>query len=213
MTLPNAPFVVIAGNIGVGKSTLVVRLTQLWDWQAAFEPNDMNPYLGDFYSDMPRWAFNSQVFFLSKRLEQHNRICATAQPTLQDRSVYEDAEIFARNLHERGQLTGRDWDTYYSLYRTMSEIIRPPDLVVYLRASVETLLSRVVRRGRDYERDISVRYLEQLNRLYDDWAGRFSLAPLVVVGANELNWADPASDIGLKVVSEVIQSRLKPTGS
>ena len=129
---------------------------------------------------------------------------------VQDRSVYEDAEIFARNLHERGQLTGRDWDTYYSLYRTMSEIIRPPDLVVYLRASVETLLSRVVRRGRDYERDISVRYLEQLNRLYDDWAARFSLAPLVVVGANELNWADPASDIGLKVVGDIIQARLKP---
>jgi deoxyadenosine/deoxycytidine kinase len=204
----HAPFVVIAGNIGVGKSTLVARLARQWHWQAAHEPNDENPYLADFYADMPRWAFQSQTFFLSQRLKQHNRICNANQPTLQDRSVYEDAEIFARNLHNQGHLTGRDWDTYYGLYQTMAEIIRPPDLVVYLRASVETLQARVARRGRDYERAIPADYLNRLSDLYDDWAKHFTLAPLVVVGSNELNWADPASDLGLRAVSQVILARL-----
>jgi deoxyadenosine/deoxycytidine kinase len=202
-----APFVVIAGNIGVGKSTLVARLAQSWGWQAAHEPNDENPYLADFYSDMRAWGFHSQVFFLGKRLEQHNRICRDGLATLQDRSVYEDAEIFARNLHLQGHLAGRDWSTYYDLYRTMADIIRPPDLVVYLRASVDTLLTRVAQRNRVYEREIPPVYLAQINALYDDWAQQFTLAPLCVVEADELNWAD--GDDGLNVVAGLIASKVR----
>jgi deoxyadenosine/deoxycytidine kinase len=202
----SAPFVVIAGNIGVGKSTLVARLAALWGWQAAHEPNDESPYLADFYADMRAWAFHSQVFFLTRRLEQHNRICAGDAPTLQDRSVYEDAEIFARNLHAQGHLAGRDWATYFDLYTTMAQIIRPPDLIVYLRASVETLQARIAQRGRDYERDIPADYLARLNALYDDWAARPGVAPLQTIDANDLNWSE--GDAGLNTVAALIEASL-----
>lgn len=207
--LSPAPFVVIAGNIGVGKSTLVSRLASRWGWHAAHEPNDANPYLADFYRDMPAWGFHSQIFFLSKRLEQHNRICHGPSPTLQDRSVYEDAEVFARNLHRQGHLAGRDWATYYDLYRTMAEIIRPPDLVVYLRASVDTLLARVAHRNRDYEQSIPAEYIAQINVLYESWASSFTLAPLCVIEANGLDWtgAGPGED-GLDVVANAIHTHI-----
>lgn len=189
-----APFIVIAGNIGVGKSTLVRRLAGRWGWHAAHEPNDANPYLADFYRDMRTWGFHSQIFFLGKRLEQHNRICRDTLPTLQDRSVYEDAEIFARNLHLQGHLTGRDWTTYYDLYRTMAEIIQPPDLVVYLRASVDTLLARVAQRNREYEKTIPADYIAQINALYESWASGFTLAPLCVIEADGLDWTGASPD-------------------
>jgi deoxyadenosine/deoxycytidine kinase len=199
----SAPFVVIAGNIGVGKSTLVARLSQQLGWQAAHEPNDENPYLADFYTDMPRWAFHSQVFFLTRRLEQHNRIVLAQRPTLQDRSVYEDAEIFARALHTQGSLTGRDWALYHDLYQTMARIIRPPDLVIYLRASIDTLLARIAQRGRDYERGIARGYLETLNGLYDAWAAGFSRAPLRIIEADRLDWSGPDNG-GLEHIRAVI---------
>jgi deoxyadenosine/deoxycytidine kinase len=199
-----APFVIVAGNIGVGKSTLVARLAARWGWHAAHEPNDENPYLTDFYTDMRAWSFHSQVFFLTRRLEQHNRICADNKPTLQDRSVYEDAEVFARNLHAQGNLSGRDWDTYYALYSTMAQIIRPPDLVVYLRASVDTLTTRIAQRGRDYERSIPVSYLAQLNTLYEEWVSRFTLARVRVVEADTLNWAD--GDEGILQIANLIEA-------
>jgi deoxyadenosine/deoxycytidine kinase len=201
--MKHAPFVVVAGNIGVGKSTLVARLARRLDWQAAHEPNDENPYLADFYQDMPRWGFHSQVFFLTRRLEQHNRIVLAQRPTLQDRSVYEDAEIFARALHAQDSLTGRDWALYCDLYQTMAEIIRPPDLVIYLRASVDTLLARIAQRGREYERGIARGYLETLNSLYDAWAGRFSRAPLRVIEADLLDWSGSQVD-SLDHIHEVI---------
>ncbi len=203
----SAPFVVIAGNIGVGKSTLVERLAELWGWHAAYEPNDENPYLADFYKDMRAWSFQSQVFFLTRRLEQHNHITAQNLPTLQDRSVYEDAEVFARNLHRSGHLAGRDWDTYYALYTTMAQIIRPPDLIVYLRASVETLSARVAQRGRDYERNIPASYLAQLNTLYDDWVSRCRLARVRIVEADALNWADDTA--ALAQIADLIHTEVK----
>lgn len=202
-----APFVVIAGNIGVGKSTLVAHLAQRWGWHAAHEPNDDNPYLPDFYKDMRAWAFHSQVFFLTRRLEQHNQICADARPTLQDRSVYEDAEIFARTLHAQNHLTGRDWTLYFDLYTTMSAIIRPPDLVVYLRAGVDTLLGRIAQRGREYERDIAREYLEQLNGFYDHWAAGFSRATVRTIDADSLDWSTLHSD-GLARVAHEIETAL-----
>jgi deoxyadenosine/deoxycytidine kinase len=202
-----APFVIIAGNIGVGKSTLVSRLSAAWGWSAAHEPNDENPYLADFYADMRAWAFHSQVFFLTKRLEQHNLICLSDAPTLQDRSVYEDAEVFARNLHAQGHLAGRDWHTYHDLYTTMAQIIRPPDLVVYLGASVETLLTRVAQRGRDYERDIPPVYLAQINALYDEWAERFTLAPVLRIESDMLNWSEDGTDF--EQVAGLIHARVR----
>ena len=210
LDLSTAPFVVIAGNIGVGKSTLVSRLAGRWSWHAAHEPNDANPYLADFYRDMPTWGFHSQIFFLSKRLEQHNRICHGAFPTLQDRSVYEDAEIFARNLHLQGHLAGRDWATYNDLYRTMAEIIRPPDLVVYLRASVDTLLARVAQRSRDYEKAIPAAYIAQINALYESWASSFRRAPLCEINADSLDWTGASSDNDdLDTVADVIRAHLR----
>jgi deoxyadenosine/deoxycytidine kinase len=200
-------FVVIAGNIGVGKSTLVARLAQQWGWQAAHEPNAANPYLADFYQDMARWGFHSQIFFLGKRLEQHNTICSGISrgdlSVLQDRSVYEDAEIFARNLFNQGHISPRDWQTYYDLYQTMAQIIQPPNLVVYLRASVDTLSQRVAQRNRDYERHIPREYLAQVNALYDDWAARFTRSPLITIEADTLNWANGSGD--LEVVAEKIR--------
>jgi deoxyadenosine/deoxycytidine kinase len=197
-------FVVIAGNIGVGKSTLVARLAQRWGWQAAHEPNAANPYLADFYKDMARWGFHSQIFFLGKRLEQHNTICLGDCSVLQDRSVYEDAEIFARNLFNQGHISSRDWQTYYELYQTMAQIIQPPDLVVYLRASVDTLSQRVTQRNRDYERSIPREYLSQINALYEDWAARFALSPLITIQADALNWAN-GDDRDLNLVAQEIQ--------
>lgn len=156
------------------------------------------------------WSFHSQIFFLSKRLEQHNRICHNARPALQDRSVYEDAEIFARNLHLQGHLTGRDWATYYDLYRTMAEIIRPPDLVVYLRASVDTLLARVAQRNRDYEKAIPPDYIAQINALYEAWASGFSLASLCVIDSDNLDWTGSERDSDdLDAVAGAIRARLR----
>ncbi len=197
-----APFVVVAGNIGVGKSTLVRGLARLWGWQAAYEPNDENPYLADFYADMRGWAFHSQIFFLGARLAQHNAIVRRDQPTIQDRSVYEDAEIFARNLHLQGHLTGRDWQTYFDLYRTMAAIIRPPDLIVYLRAPVETVIARVAQRGRDYERAIAPAYLAQIHALYESWAAQCALAPVLTIDASAHNWS--GDDDGLRRVAEIV---------
>ena len=205
MPQPN-PFVVIAGNIGVGKSTLVQRLAERWGWRAAHEPNAENPYLADFYADMRTWGFHSQIFFLGKRLEQHNEICEGDCAVLQDRSVYEDAEIFARNLVLHGHMAERDWHTYYALYQTMAQIIRPPSLVVYLRASVESLSRRVAQRNRAYEQTIPREYLAQINTLYDEWAARFTRAPLITIESDQLNWSSTGDDFAR--VAEHIQRAL-----
>lgn len=201
-----APFVVVAGNIGVGKSTLVRGLARLWGWQAAYEPNDENPYLADFYADMRGWAFHSQIFFLGARLAQHNAIVRQELATIQDRSVYEDAEIFARNLHLQGHLTGRDWQTYFELYQTMAAIIRPPDLIVYLRAPVETVIARVAQRGRDYERAIAPAYLAQIHALYESWAAQCAIAPVLTMDAGAHNWV--GDEDGLRRVADIVNTML-----
>ena len=203
---PAHPFVVIAGNIGVGKSTLVQRLAGLWRWQAAHEPNADNPYLADFYGDMNTWGFHSQIFFLGKRLEQHNAICQGDYAVLQDRSVYEDAEIFARNLYLHGHMSKRDWQTYLALYQAMVQIIRPPSLVVYLRASADTLSQRVARLRWANEQTIPLDYLIQINTLYDEWAARFTLAPLITIESDVLNWSTTGDDLDL--VAQRIQDGL-----
>src|SRR3989338_6134696 len=152
-------FVAVAGNRGVGKSTFVTLLSERLGWEPFFEAVTENPYLADFYQDMQAWAFHSQIFFLSNRLRSHRQLLDHPTSVVQDRPVYEDAEIFCRNLHDQGNLSPRDYQTYRQLYEVLTEFLPPPDLVVYLRASVETLQRRIARRGRDFERQIAPDYL------------------------------------------------------
>ncbi|HMT20719.1 MAG TPA: deoxynucleoside kinase [Promineifilum sp.] len=181
-------FVTIAGNIGVGKSTLVTLLSQKLGWEPVLEAVTENPYLADFYEDMNRWSFHSQIFFLVRRLQQHHNLLQQPSAVLQDRSVYEDAEIFARNLYHQGYLTERDWYAYFELYQTLTRMLKPPDLVIYLRASTPTLRRRITGRGREYERNIADTYLQDLNRLYDEWAAGFTLSPILTVDTDDLDY-------------------------
>ena len=193
----NKRFVAIAGNVGVGKSTLTGLLSQRLGWAPFPEAVDDNPYLADFYVDMRRWSFHSQIFFLSRRLRHHRLLLDHPTSVVQDRSVYEDAEIFARNLHDQGDIDDRDYRSYRELYEVLTLFLPPPDLVVYLQASVNTLLCRIKRRGRDYERDISPNYLEQLNTLYDGWIERFDLCPVLTIPADSLNFVDEPQHLDL----------------
>ncbi len=181
-------FVAVAGNIGVGKSTLVSMLCSRLGWQPFFEPVGENPYLADFYRDMHQWSFHSQIFFLTRRLRSHRELLDHPTSAIQDRCVYEDAEVFAQNLYLQGLMDERDYASYHELYRVLSEFLPPPDLVVYLRSSVKTLQQRIANRGRDYERTISADYLAQLNLLYEDWIANFSLCPVLTVPADELDY-------------------------
>lgn len=199
-------FVVIAGNIGVGKSTLVGLLAQYLGWTPFYEPNADNPYLADFYADMQRWSFHSQVFFLAQRVAQHKQLLERGEPVVLDRSVYEDAEIFARNLYLRGEMSARDWQTYEGLYRTMSSLLRPPDLIVYLRASVPVLMQRIARRGRDYESRVSPSYIESLNVLYDEWVHSFTASPVLTIETDAIDVTARNKD--RHNVIEIIQTRL-----
>lgn len=199
-------FITIAGNVGVGKSTLTQRLCQRLGWEPFFEAVAENPYLADFYEDMSRWSFHSQIFFLARRLQQHHQLLQRSSSVLQDRSVYEDAEIFARNLYEQGHMSQRDWQNYLELYRTLSQMLQPPHLVVYLRASVPTLRRRIQQRGRSYEQSIADAYLSQLNRLYDEWVSGFALCPVLTVDTDNLDYVQHEQD--LEIIWERIQNRL-----
>ena len=181
-------FVAVAGNIGVGKSSLVGLLANRLGWTPFYEAVDENPYLSDFYRDMRKWSFHSQVFFLSKRLRHHRGLLDHPGPVLQDRTVYEDAEIFAKNLYRQGAMDERDYGVYRELYEVLTLYLPPPDLIVYLRASAATLRGRISLRGRDYEREISVDYLLNLNSLYEEWIGGFTRCPVLIVPADALDY-------------------------
>lgn len=196
-------FVAVAGNIGVGKSTLVRLLSRELGWEPFYEAVAENPYLADFYRDMPTWGFHSQIFFLSTRLRSHRQLLDHPTSVVQDRSVYEDAEIFARNLHRQGSMDVRDYATYRQLYEVLIEFLPPPDLVIYLRASVETLSQRIARRAREYERRIAPEYLDQLNRLYEDWIAAFSLCPVLTVPADDLDFVAHRAHLDL-IVQKVL---------
>lgn len=195
-------FITIAGNIGVGKSTLVQLLSDKLGWDPVYEAVDENPYLKDFYADMERWGFQSQIFFLSNRVRQHYELLQAKNSIIQDRSVYEDAEIFAQNLFKQGNMSERDWETYYDLYRTMTEVLTPPKLVVYLQASVETLQRQISARGRDYEQTIDPAYLADLNKLYEAWIGDFSLCPVLTINTDHLDYVQYADHL------EIIQAKI-----
>jgi deoxyadenosine/deoxycytidine kinase len=181
-------FIAVAGNIGVGKSTLVSMLCKRLEWQPFYEPVADNPYLADFYSDMRAWAFHSQVFFLTRRLRAHVELSQSPGSVVQDRSVYEDAEIFAQNLFLQGHIQPRDYQTYRELYETAVQLLPPPDLLIYLRASVPTLVGRISNRGRDYERTISPDYLQSLNDLYEAWISDFVLCPVLTIPSDDLDY-------------------------
>jgi len=190
-------FIAVAGNIGVGKSTLVSLLSKRLGWRPFFEPVEDNPYLADFYRDMDAWAFHSQIYFLTRRLRVHKQVIDQDQSAIQDRSVYEDAEVFAHNLYLQGRITERDNKSYRDLYQVLIEFLPPPDLVIYLRASVQTLMDRIASRGRDYERQITADYLHQLNELYENWIDRFNLCPVLAVPADNLNYVSIPAHLDL----------------
>ena len=199
-------FIAVAGNIGVGKSTLVSMLCQRLEWQPFYEPVADNPYLADFYSDMRAWAFHSQVFFLTRRLRSHVELSQHPGSVVQDRSVYEDAEIFAQNLFLQGHIQPRDYKTYRELYETAVQLLPPPDLMIYLRASVPTLLERISHRGRDYERTIAPEYLQSLNDLYESWISDFVLCPVLTLPSDDLDYV--AHSGHLKLIVRKIEEKL-----
>lgn len=199
-------FVAVAGNIGVGKSTLVSMLCERLAWEPFYEPVVENPYLADFYKEMSSWAFHSQVFFLTQRLKAHRQLLLHPTSAVQDRSVYEDAGVFAENLYRQGRISERDYHSYRDLYEVLVEFLAPPDLVVYLRASVPTLIHRIANRARPYEREIAPEYLEQLNDLYEEWIAGFSLCPVLTVPADEINYV--AHTRHLDLIVDKVQEKL-----
>ncbi len=200
-------FVAIAGNIGVGKSTLTALLREQLDWEPFFEAVKDNPYLADFYADMQRWSFHSQIYFLSRRLRHHWQLLQRTNSVIQDRTVYEDAEIFARNLYQQGLMVERDYHSYCELYEVVTTVLPPPDLIVYLRASVSTLQERIHRRGRPYEQNIAITYLEQLNELYEEWIDGFSLCPVLSVPSDDLDFV--LNPEHLELITEKILEKLQ----
>ncbi|MEF2280324.1 deoxynucleoside kinase [Deinococcus sp. YIM 134068] len=187
-------YLAVSGNIGSGKSTLTRMLAERYGLRPVYEPYAENPYLEDFYRDMRRYSFHSQVYFLSRRLEQHLHLVTGARYVIQDRTVFEDANIFARNLFESGQMEARDWATYRGLYEGILPALRVPDLLIHIDASLPTLRGRIAQRGRDYEQAIPDAYLEGLNRLYDLWVRAFDACPVVRVPGDQLDFvADPAA--------------------
>ncbi len=194
-------FVAIAGNIGVGKSTLTGLLSSRLGWEPFYEAVSDNPYLADFYQDMPRYAFHSQVFFLSRRLRHHRRLLDFPGSVVQDRTVYEDAEIFARALYEQGHILPRDYQTYRELYEVLTLFLPPPDLVVYLRASTPTLLQRITYRGRAFERNIEPEYLEHLGALYESWLEEFAICPVLTIPTDDLDFVHNHKHLDLIVAT------------
>ena len=196
---PKKVFAAVAGNIGSGKSSLTRLLSREFGWTPYFESVEDNPYLGDFYADMKRWSFNLQVYFLSNRFRSHKAISEGPESVILDRVIYEDAEIFARNLYEIGNMQKRDFENYEALYEVMTEYLRPPDLLIYLRANVDTLLKQISLRGRDFEQSIRREYLEQLNTHYESWIARYRLGPLLIVESDRLDFVNTPADLATVV--------------
>lgn len=199
-------YIVLAGNIGAGKSTLVELLSEKLGFVPYFEPVSENPFLEKFYSDMKRWAFHSQAFFLASRAKAHRELITDCRSVVQDRSLYEDAEVFARNLFNQGAMDSQEWATYQELYRTLASVLPPPDLVIYIRASVPTLKARIAKRGRDFEAKIPDGYLEGLNALYEEWMQTFTLAPVLTIPGDRLDFVEDSHD--LRAIVATVRKRL-----
>ena len=191
--------IAVAGNIGVGKTTLTGLLAKNFNWEPHYESVDNNPYLDDFYTDMQRWAFNLQVYFLNSRFGQLKEFQESGKNIIQDRTIYEDAHIFAPNLHAMGLMTSRDFDNYSSLFNLMSSFVNPPDLLIYLRASVPTLVKQIQSRGRDYESSIRIDYLTHLNERYEAWISEYTSGKLLVIDTDDLDFSKNQEDLGFVV--------------
>ena len=187
--------VAVAGNIGSGKTTLTSLLSKHYGWEAQYEDVDDNPYLNDFYQDMQRWSFNLQIYFLNSRFSQLVKIRQSGKKIIQDRTIYEDAYIFAPNLHSMGLMSTRDFENYFALFNLMISLIEPPDLLIYLRASIPTLVEQIQQRGRKYENNIRLDYLKHLNERYEAWVETYNLGKLLIVNVDNLNFRDKPEDL------------------
>ena len=208
-TKPKRPpkfFIAVAGNIGAGKSSLTKLLSKRFGWKPYFESVADNPYLNDFYADMKRWSFSLQVYFLSNRFRSHKAITEGGRSVILDRVIYEDAEIFARNLHLIGNMEKRDYENYVALYEVMTGYLHPPDLLIYLRANTDTLMRQISLRGRDFEQSISREYLEQLNGHYESWIRRYRRGPLLIVESDRLDFVNRKDD--LEKIVEMMKKKL-----
>ncbi len=198
-------FIAVAGNIGTGKTTLSQMLSTRFGWTAHFEAVSDNPYLADFYKDMTRWSFPLQIFFLNNRFRAHQNITQGTNSSIQDRSIYEDANIFARNLHEAGNMEDRDYRNYLELYNVMCQYLTPPDLVIYLRKSLPKLKERIAMRGRDYEANIPDEYLANLSRYYDDWMLNYDLGKKLIIESDDLDFLHKEEDFD-KVTRSILSA-------
>lgn len=191
--------IAICGNIGSGKTTLTAKLAKHYAWNALFESVEENPYLRDFYEDMPRWAFHVQIYFLNSRFKQVSEIRDNHRPTIQDRTIYEDAYIFASNLYKSGFIHERDYKSYHDIFDSMIKFVPPPDLLIYLKADIPKLVSQIQKRGRDYEYAIRLDYLKNLNDRYEKWISSYQLGRLVIIDVNELDFVENIEDFSFIV--------------
>lgn len=192
----NFKHIAIAGNIGAGKTTLSEMLAQHYKWKAHYEDVEDNPYLSDFYEDMPRWSFNLQIYFLNSRFQQLLEIIKGEETIIQDRTIYEDAFIFAPNLHAMGLMSTRDFDNYQRLFKTISSTIAPPDLLIYLQASIPCLVDNIQKRARDYEENIRLDYLRKLNSYYDSWIETYKSGKLLIINVDNMDFVNNREDFG-----------------
>jgi len=187
--------IAVAGNIGAGKTTLSELLSKHYKWTPHYEDVDQNPYLNDFYNDMQRWSFNLQIYFLNSRFQQILDIRKSGKTIIQDRTIYEDAEIFAPNLHSMGLMSTRDFSNYKKLFDLMVSLIQPPDLLIYLRATVPTLVNQIQKRGREYENSIRLDYLKQLNERYDGWIDNYKMGKVLIINVDDLDFISNPEDL------------------
>jgi len=195
-------FVSVAGNIGSGKSSLTGLIASELNWKPYYEKVANNPYLKDFYADMDRWSFNLQVYFLSHRFKTHKEILENKYSVIQDRSIYEDVEIFARNLHKLGKMKKRDYENYKNLFAEMTHFLKPPDLLIYLRASIPKLKKQIQLRGREFEKNIDIGYLKNLNRSYDKWIKNYRLGKSIVIESDNLDFVSNKNDLKF-IINEI----------
>ncbi len=194
--------IAVAGNIGSGKTTLTELLSKYYKWEPHYEDVDDNPYLNDFYEDMQRWSFNLQIFFLNNRFNQIHAIRKQGKTVIQDRTIYEDAYIFAPNLHSMGLMSTRDFENYFTLFNLMSSLIQPPDLLIYIRASVPMLVHQIQKRGRKYETSIRLDYLQRLNERYEAWISAYNLSRLLIINVDDIQFTESTEDFS-RVINKV----------
>ena len=192
--MTNKIFISVAGNIGSGKSSLTGLLAEKFKWMPFYESVEDNPYLSEFYADMTRWSFNLQIYFLAHRFKIHKDLTERPGSVIQDRSIYEDVEIFAKNLHKLGKMSDRDYETYSNLFEDMTSYLKPPDVLVYLQASIPTLVNQIKVRGRDFEKDIDIKYLEELNESYEEWIKNYKLGRVIIINKDNLDFVHSHND-------------------